>query len=433
MKRTVVGLLLLVCAFAFATAQTIQVTAPKGGESWTLGTSKVITWTAKNFPAGTKARLVLLLNGNKVGDIAVNVPIAQGSWTWAKAGAYVGGTAAAGSGYAVRVRDMNNQYLGAKSPTTFTLASLSTVNTRAMLQNPAVAEGMVRALNTIPVSSPGQGQAFKPGTTFLVVWDKSKIAAYPQVAVDVFTPDMKTKVGPISPAASSLEANTGKYDAIVFNDRFESGKNYAVRVATPDEKYIGWSGVFHITPLTPVAETQTFTGAYSLGFGKSDKSWYWGCADTQGTAIDKPPTGFYFVGWENWYDDPTGPCWFYRGSVYRTVVDPPGIYQGFKVTKAVLRFAVTQGTKQTLYVLRRDAPGDTLSVPATTVATVASWGFGSTIEVDVTAVVQAWCTGQAPNRGLIIRGGDESFGHDNTKARCTITPPELVITQTNYQ
>ncbi len=433
MKRMAVGLLLLVCAFALATAQTIQVTAPKGGESWTLGTSKVITWTAKNFPAGTKARLVLLLNGAKVGDIAVSVPIAQGSWKWAKAGYYVGGTAAAGSGYAVRVRDMNNQYPGAKSPTTFTLASLSTVNTRAMLRSPAVAEGMVRALNTIPVSSPGQGQAFEPGTMFFVVWDKSQIAAYPQVAVDVFTPDKKTKVGPISPASSSLEANTGKYDAIVFNDRFEWGKDYAVRVATPDEKYVGWSGVFHITPLTAVAETQTFTGAYSLGFSKSDKSWYWGCPDMQGEAIDKPPTGFYFVGWENWYDDPTGPCWLYRGSVYRTVVDPPGIYQGFKVTKAVLRFAVTQGTKQPLYVLRRDAPGDTLSVPATTVATVASWGFGSTIEVDVTAVVQAWCTGQAPNRGLIIRGGDESFGHDNAKARCTITPPELIITQTVYK
>jgi hypothetical protein len=421
--------MLFLFVFALASAQHIEVTSPKGGETWMLRSSKVITWTAKNFPAGTLARLVLLLNGDKVGDIAVKVPITQGSWTWAKAGEYIGGTAAAGKGYAVRVRDMNAAYPGAKSPATFTFDSLTAISQDALIGK----LGGLTAINSIPVSSPAQGLAMEPGTEFFVAWDRSKIAAYPQVALDVFTPDKKTKVGPIGTSPSSLRDNTGKYEAIIFNARYEWGKDYAIRVATPDEKYIGWSGVFHITPLEAVSQTDTFTGSHTVAYLGTGQSDWLGCLNTMGQGANMPPTGFWAVGWENSNDDPAGPCWTYVGHIYRTIVAPSDIHQGFKVTKAVLRFAVTQGAKQTLYVLRRDASGDALSVAATTVATIGAWEFGPTIEVDVTAVVQAWCTGQSPNYGLIIRGGNENYDHNNVKARCLITQPQLVITQTVYK
>ena len=424
---------MFVCVFALASAQHIDVTSPKGGEIWLLGSSKVITWTAKNFPAGTLARLTLLLNGAKVGDIAVKVPITQGSWTWAKAGEYIGGTAAAQKGYAVRVRDMNNAFQGNKSPATFTLDSLAAIDKSALVVSPAASGPILRALNAIPVSSPAQGLAMEPGTEFFVVWDKSKIAAYPQIALDVFASDKKTKVGPIGTAPSPLRDNTGKYEAIVFNARYEWGKDYAIRVATPDEKYVGWSGVFHIIPLDAVPQTDIFTGSHTVAYLGTGQSDWPGCLNTMGQGANMPPVGSWAVGWENSNDDPAGPCWTYVGHVYRTIVDPSGIYQGFKVTKAVLRFAVTQGTKQTLYVLRRDAPGDAFGVAATTVATIGSWEFGHTNEIDVTAVVQAWCTGQAPNHGLIIRGGNENYDHNNVKARCLITQPQIVITQTVYK
>jgi hypothetical protein len=158
-----------------------------------------------------------------------------------------------------------------------------------------------------------------------------------------------------------------------------------------------------------------------------------GCFYSMGEAPTWPPSG-YAVGWTNTMEDPAGPCWKYIGHVYRTIVNPPGIYKGFEVTKAMLRFGVlSYAKKQTFFVLRRDAAGDTLSVPTTTLATIDNWVFGHTIEVDVTATVQAWCTGQAPNLGLIIRGGDESFAHDNTNALCAILAPELVITRTEYK
>ncbi len=429
MKRTAVGLLLFLCVFAFASAQTIQVTAPKGGETWTLGTSKVITWTAKGFPANIKARLVLLLNGAKVGDIAVNVPIAQGSWTWAKAGDHVGGTAAAGSGYAVRVRDMNGAYQGAKSPATFILDSLAAIDKTALVVNPTIVGRVLGAANTIPVTKPTQGSSLKPGEALWINWDRSKIAAYPQVALEAFTPDRKTKVGPVSGDPGVLFNNTGTFEAYIFNALYQWGKDYIIRVATPDEKFIGWSGVFHVTPLQEVPETETFTGSHSVAYLGTGQSDWPGCLNTLGQGANMPPVGFRAVGWENSNDDPLGPCWTYVGHVYRTIVDPSGIYQGTKVTKALLRFAVTQGVKQTLYVLRRDAPGDALGVAATTVATIGAWEFGHTNEVDVTAVVQAWCTGQSPNYGLIIRGGNENYDHNNVKARCLITPPEILVSK----
>ncbi len=428
MKRTIVGLSILFCVSALVWSQAIQVTSPQGGETWLLGSSKTITWTAKGFPAGTLARLTLLLNGKKVEDVAVKVPITQGTWSWAKAGDYIGGTATAGKGYAIRVRDMNNQFPGAKSAGTFTLESLSFISQSALGKNLGLAQ-----IGAIPVSSPGAGLAFKPGEELLIIWDKSKIATYPQVALDVFAPDKKTKIGPIGTAASSLRDNTGKYEAVIFNARYAAGKDYIIRVATPDEKQIGWSGVFHITPLQAVPETEIFTGAHTVAFLQTGESKWPGCLNTMGQGANMPPAGYWAVGWDNGLDDPFGPCWTYVGHVYRTIVDPSGIYKGFEVTKASLRFSVDHGTKQVLYIQRRDAPGDAFSVPATTVATIGAWEFGQTIEVDVTAVVQAWCTGQAPNHGLIIRGGNESYNHDNVEARCLITQPQIVITKIKYQ
>jgi len=434
MKRTAVGLSLLIFVAGFALAQSIKVTSPKAGEPWLLGSSYTVAWTFIGIPGSTKVKLMLWLNNTKLGEIADKVPIGSngaGSWTWPKVGDYIGGTAAVGKGYEIRIRDANNLYPVGKGDGPFIIDSLSTGIIKAPF---VVTRGLIDGLvNVIPVTKPGPGLAFKPGDALWINWDKAKIATYAQVTLSVFTPDKKTKVGSVSGEPGSLFNNTGTYEAYIFNALYAWGKDYIIRVATPDEKYVGWSGVFHVTPLTPVTETVTLTGAYSLSYPKSDKAGFFGCGNTFGELTEKPPVGFYQVGWDNSFNDPFGPCWSYSGAVYRTVFNPSGIYQGLKVTKAVLRFYVTQGQKKNFYILRRDSSSDALSVPATTVATVAGWEFGLNIEVDVTALIQAWCTGQTPNYGLIIRGADESFSHDNTKARCVITPPQLVITKITYK
>jgi hypothetical protein len=431
------GLCLVVILFAAGTAfsQTIKVNSPKAGDSWLAGNAKLIAWTYSGIPNGAKVKLVLWRNGAKVGDLAVDVPIGSagaGSWNWLKVGNYLGGTAQAGQGYQIRVRDMGNQYPVAMSTGSFTIESLSDL---AGKLQPRVDLGavIIGTAGGITVKSPAQGLAFKPGDELMVSWDKTPISGYAQVALDVFAPDKKTVIGPIGTSPSSLRDNTGQYEAVIFNARYSGGKDYVIRVSTPDQQHTGWSGTFHVNPLDAVSTTETFTGSYSLSYTSTGQSDWLGCLNKLGTAPDSAPVGFCHAGWVNTLDDPAGPCWTYVGHVYRTVVNPSGIYKGFEVSKAVLHFAVTQGTKQNFYILRRSSSSDAFSAPATTVATISSWGFGPDIAVDITAVVQAWCTGQTPNYGLIIRGADEGYSHNNVKARCILTPPQIVITRTVYK
>jgi hypothetical protein len=435
LKKTLLGIVLFILTTGLGLSQTFKVTSPQAGDTWLLGNPHTISWTYSGIPNGTKVRLTLWRNAAKVGDVATNIAVGTagaGSWNWAKVGEYIGGTAPAGKDYQIRIRDMSGQYPVAMSVGAFTIEELMDLSSKLQ---PSASHfgGIFHPINEIPVSKPEPGAAFKPGDALWINWDKAKIAAYAQVALDVFAPDKKTVIGPIGTSPSSLRDNTGQYEAIIFNARYSGGKDYVIRVATPDEKYIGWSGTFHVNPLEAVPTTETFTGSYSLSYTSTGQSDWLGCLNKLGTAPDSAPVGFCHAGWVNTLDDPTGPCWTYVGHVYRTVVNPSGIYKGFEVSKAVLHFAVTQGTKQNFYILRRSSSSDAFSAPATTVATISSWGFGPDIAVDITAVVQAWCTGQTPNYGLIIRGADEGYSHNNVKARCILTPPQIVITRTVYK
>jgi len=102
------------------------------------------------------------------------------------------------------------------------------------------------------------------------------------------------------------------------------------------------------------------------------------------------------------------------------------------VTKAELQFSVTQGPKQTFFILIRKSNSVALSAQTAMQAAV-NWDFGSPVVVDVTDTVQAWCKGQMPDYGWIIRGANESFEHDNKNAKCLITPPKVVVTYYDYQ
>ena len=108
-------------------AQNITVTSPNGGESWEAGMTRNITWTHSGIPADKTVKIMLWKEGAKVGDIANNVPIGgsgSGTYPWT-VGAYIGGTAAPGTGYKIRVRDQNNQYDDDGSNEPFIIASPS--------------------------------------------------------------------------------------------------------------------------------------------------------------------------------------------------------------------------------------------------------------------------------------------------------------------
>lgn len=422
-----VAILLLLAAWL--PAQSITVTSPKGGETWPPGGSRTVTWSYKGLADTSQVRLILYQGDVKKGVMIAATAIGangSGSWTWSDVGSTTAGKAPAGSGYRIRIRDLQD-----KSPVAisnpFTLGDLSGLQPIAARE---IGKNFYAA-GAIPVSMPVQGLQIKPGYMLEIKWDKTPIASYPQVKFGVYLSDRKTYVGSVHRFNDPLQVNDGDYqDALIFNERYQEGKEYVIRVATPDDKFAGFSGVFRIQPLDAVPVTETFTGAHSIAYLTIDKSNWPGCLYTHGEAPNYPSNG-YAVGWENDMQDPAGPCWKYIGHIYRTVVAPSGIYQGFVVIKAVLRFSVISGSKQEFYILRRDDAADWGKT--TPVTTVANWGFGSPIEVDITPLVQSWCTGQAPNHGLIIRGGDESYAHNSVNALCTISSPEIIITRIQYQ
>jgi hypothetical protein len=155
-----------------------------------------------------------------------------------------------------------------------------------------------------------------------------------------------------------------------------------------------------------------------------------------GTGPSPLPQGFeqfYQVGWDNHYSPPAPFCWAYSGNVYRTLVQWYGyehLNWGGEVVKAELRFSVNQGTKQTLSILRRDSEsGDAIEGPATLLASLDNWVWGQDLVVDVTPTVKAWDKEPLSMHGFIVRGGNESFTHDNANGICLISSPQLVITR----
>jgi hypothetical protein len=97
----------------------LSVKTPNGGETWQIGTTQNITWV--NQSIGGNLRIVLLRNGAKVGNIADSLAPSTSSYAWT-AGSYTGGTAAAGTGYQVQVREIGTT-AGDRSDTLFTLTA----------------------------------------------------------------------------------------------------------------------------------------------------------------------------------------------------------------------------------------------------------------------------------------------------------------------
>lgn len=429
MKKIARVLLFPILMSAWLSAQNITVTSPKAGETWTLNTSKVISWTYSGIPDTALVKLILFKGDTKIGNIVQNVSIKKGFCSW-KAGDYEGGTAVAGSGYKIRIRDMDGKYPFQTSGL-FNLEKINIISANT-------AAGNFQLLNSINVTSPTQGQKLKPGDNLFIQWDKAPIANYPQVMFGVYAPDRTTYIGPVHKTDAGPKPNTGNYqDAYIFYAKYEVGKQYVIRVATPDDKFTGFSGIFEVIPLESVKETKTFPGhSENHSQGMNAKGGFGGCKNMFGTGPSPLPQGFeqfYQVGWDNRYSPPAPFCWAYVGTIYRTLVQWYGyedLNWGGELVKAELHFSAIQGRKQTLSILRRDSESsDAFEGPATLLANLDNWVWGQNLVIDVTPTVKAWDKDLTSMHGFIIRGGNESFTHDNVKGICLISSPQLVITR----
>lgn len=95
--------------FSIAQKPFLSLTAPNGGEEWTIGTEYKITWTSNQV--GGLCDLLLYKKGKPVGTIAEDLEISAGSYAW-KAGDYLDAVSPVGCvcDYKVKIKAQDMKY-----------------------------------------------------------------------------------------------------------------------------------------------------------------------------------------------------------------------------------------------------------------------------------------------------------------------------------
>jgi len=180
----------------------------------------MIKWTATGIT--TPLKLVLRKNGNVVGTIVENLPANTTQYDWV-VGNYTGGTAAADSGYIIRVRTMDNGPYD-DSDKAFPLLS-----------------------GLLALTAPNGGESWELGSAKDITWSPG--CAYGSVRLTLYKggTDMKNRLNAIT---ISTQAERGKYSWKVgeyLGNIAQEGDGYYIMVSsyTPDMKDVS-NGPFTI-------------------------------------------------------------------------------------------------------------------------------------------------------------------------------------------
>jgi V8-like Glu-specific endopeptidase len=203
----------------------INVTAPNGGENWPLGATQTITWTSAGLTGNVK--IVLYQNGSKVGAIAVNIPITQGSYTWT-VGNHDGGTASPGTGYVVRVKSMVNTAYYDDSDGSFTISGLT-------------------------MTSPNGGESWNRGTAKAITWASAGLTGNVKLVLYQNGAKVGGIVVDIPVTQGSYTWTVGNYDG----GTASPGSGYVVRVKSMVNTacYDDSDASFTITDTSPLTLT----------------------------------------------------------------------------------------------------------------------------------------------------------------------------------
>ncbi len=137
-------------------AQTLTITAPNDGSPVTIGAPFDIRWTSTGVTQ--PLRILLYKDGERLGNIASDVPVAGGTYRWI-GGQYQGGTAAEGEGYSIRIRVIGVDLVDA-SDRTFAFRPFGIVGT--VYSSPG--SGSLR------VDAPRAGERFSVGNRVEIRW-----------------------------------------------------------------------------------------------------------------------------------------------------------------------------------------------------------------------------------------------------------------------
>ena len=175
----------------------LSVTSPNGGENLGLGLTTNITWNAVGLTYNVK--ITLWQNETLIGTIANNIPNNQGTYSW-RIGDYIGGTALAGTGYTIKIKEIGSNIIDS-SNAPFTIAAIT-------------------------VTSPNGGESWKIGSTYTITWNEIGITNPVTITL------LKNGVfwGTI---ARNITPGTGSYNWIAgfcIEGAVNSGTSYTVKV-----------------------------------------------------------------------------------------------------------------------------------------------------------------------------------------------------------
>jgi len=255
MKRLLFYLVMAILLAASVHGATLYLTKPNGNENLMLDSPYTITWTSSGITNPLK--LVLLRNGTKVEDIVENMPANTTSHDWT-VGNHMGGKATPGSGYSIRVKTMNGDFVD-DSDASFTISS-----------------------GPFALTAPNGGESWPRGSTRLITWNPG--AATGSVRLDLYKGGtaLDNIIGGIT---ANTPAAAGKYSWRVGdrqgNTPAPEGNDYfvVIHAYTPDLRDPG-NGPFTIThamlPPPPVAPSKSL----SLTNPRRGDHWYKGTGYT---------------------------------------------------------------------------------------------------------------------------------------------------------
>jgi uncharacterized repeat protein (TIGR03803 family) len=182
----------------------LNLISPNGYENWQMGSIHPISWAAPGMSNNIK--LVLIKDGVKVGNIATNIPAGAGTYNWT-VGNYIGGAATVGSGYTVKVIDMDGVYKD-NSEAPFTITASSQLN----------------------LTSPNGGESWPLGGTRVISWTDGGYTGNLKLVLFKNGIKLGNVVVDIPAGSSPYTWTVGSY----MGGTAEKGEGYSVRVISMD-------------------------------------------------------------------------------------------------------------------------------------------------------------------------------------------------------
>jgi hypothetical protein len=262
-------------SIASTTNPSITITSPSGGETWTRGTTKTITWSYTGSP-GSTVEIDLVKGGTTVGTIANSVPTGsggKGSYSWP-----ISSTVTTGSDYRVSVQSTSQTAIKDISSNYFTLTSGSTISTTST--------------PSITVTSPAGGETWTRGTTKTITWSYT---GSPGSTVDIDLLKGGLKVGTIADSVPIGSGGQGSYSwPITSTATATTGDDYKVSVQSTSQPAIKDTSTGYFTIVFGTTTSGTTAPSITVTSPNGGEVWYkyttrtitWSYTGSAGSTVD---------------------------------------------------------------------------------------------------------------------------------------------------